>query len=114
MQIIMKIFYKPPFRKFVKKQIRPFQLVIEDEVEKIVINPDEGKAKKGDLTGFQVQKFSYRSQKFLIAYRIQEDKALKEAKKRGCARAVMGTGDRAFQRLPGLCLQIGTNVACMN
>ena len=67
----MKIFYKPPFRKFVKKQIRPFQLVIEDEVEKIVINPDEGEAKKGDLAGFQVQKFSYRSQKFLIAYRIQ-------------------------------------------
>ena len=67
----MKIFYKPPFRKFVKKQTRPFQLVIEDEVEKIVINPDEGKAKKGDLTGFQVQKISYMSQIFLTAYRIQ-------------------------------------------
>jgi len=32
----MEIFYKSPFRKFVKKQTRPFQLVIEDEVERIV------------------------------------------------------------------------------
>ena len=44
--IIMKVFYKPPFRRLVKKQTRPFQLVNEDEVEKIVINPDVGKPKK--------------------------------------------------------------------
>jgi hypothetical protein len=31
----MKILYKPPFRKFVKKQTRPLQLAIEDEIEKI-------------------------------------------------------------------------------
>jgi hypothetical protein len=42
----MKVFYKPPFRRFVKKQTRPFHLVNEDEVEKIVINPDVGKPKK--------------------------------------------------------------------
>ena len=54
-----------------KKQTRPFQLVIEDEVEKIAINPDIGKSKKGDLTGFRVQKFSFKSQKFLIAYRLR-------------------------------------------
>ncbi len=71
MKTIMKIFYKPPFRKFVKKQTRPFQLVIEDEVEKIVTNPDIGNSKKGDLIGFRVQKFSFKSQKFLIAYRLQ-------------------------------------------
>ncbi|MBW1674614.1 MAG: type II toxin-antitoxin system RelE/ParE family toxin [Deltaproteobacteria bacterium] len=58
----MKIFYKLPFKKFVKKQIRSFQLIIEDEVEKIAIKPDIGKLKKGDLAGFRVQKFSYRSQ----------------------------------------------------
>ena len=67
----MKVFYKPPFRRFVKKQTRPFQLTIEDEVERIVINPDMGNPKKGDLARFRVQKFSYRGQKFLIAYRLQ-------------------------------------------
>jgi mRNA-degrading endonuclease RelE of RelBE toxin-antitoxin system len=69
----MKIFYKLPFKKFVKKQIRSFQLIIEDEVERITTNPDIGKSKKGDLAGFRVQKFSYRSQKFLIAYHLQEN-----------------------------------------
>lgn len=72
----MKIFYKLPFRKYVKKQKRPFQLVIEDEVEKIIINPDMGKSKKGDLGGFQVHKFTYGRQKFLIAYRLQEGEIL--------------------------------------
>lgn len=69
----MKAFYKPLFRKFVKKQTRSFQLAIEDEVEKIAINPDIGKSKKGDLVDFRVHKFSYGKQKFLIAYRFQED-----------------------------------------
>jgi mRNA-degrading endonuclease RelE of RelBE toxin-antitoxin system len=67
----MEKFYKPPFRKFVKKQSRPFQLVIEDEVEKIAAKPDLGDAKKGDLSGFRVHKFSYKKQNLLIAYDIQ-------------------------------------------
>ncbi len=66
----MEKIYKPPFRKFVKKQTRPFQLVIEDEVEKVAINPEAGKPKKGDLTGVRVHKFSHNRQKFLIAYRL--------------------------------------------
>jgi mRNA-degrading endonuclease RelE of RelBE toxin-antitoxin system len=70
--MIMEIFYKPPFRKFVKKQTRSFQLVIEDEVEEITISPDMGESKKGDLTGFRVHKFSYGKQKLLIAYRFKE------------------------------------------
>ena len=69
----MGAFYKPPFRKFVKKQTRSLQLVIEDEVEKIIITPDIGEIKKGDLTGFRVHKFAHRKQKFLMAYRFQND-----------------------------------------
>ena len=70
----MEAFYKPPFRKFVKKQTRSFQLVIEDEVEGIMISPDMGESKKGDLTEFRVHKFSYGKQKLLIAYRFMEAK----------------------------------------
>lgn len=71
--VIMGAFFKPPFKKFVKKQTRSFQLVIEDEVEKIIITPDIGETKKGDLTGFRVHKFAHREQKFLIAYRSQNE-----------------------------------------
>jgi len=67
----MKALYKGPFRKFVKKQTRPFQLIIEDEVEKIENNPNTGKAKIGDLAGFRVQTFSYKNHTYLIAYCIQ-------------------------------------------
>jgi len=68
----MEIFYKSPFRKFVKKQTRPFQLVIEDEIEKIVQNPKIGTTKKGHLSGFQIHKFTFKLQEILIAYRIRE------------------------------------------
>ena len=72
----MQIFYKPPFRKFVKRQTRPFQLIIEDEVEKIANNPNTGELKKGDLAGFRVHKFSYGRQRFLIAYCYSEAEVL--------------------------------------
>ena len=66
----MKMIYKPPFRKFVKKQTRPLQLAIEDETEKIALNPLIGETKKGDLQGFQVHKFKFQRQNLLIAYRV--------------------------------------------
>jgi hypothetical protein len=67
----MVIIYKSPFRKFVKKQTRSFQLVIEDEVESIIQNPLSGEGKKGDLAGFRTHKFSYQGQQFLLSYVIQ-------------------------------------------
>lgn len=67
----MNVLYKSAFRKFVKKHSRPFQLVIEDEAERILKDPEMGEAKKGDLAGFRVHKFSFHKQQYLIAYRIQ-------------------------------------------
>ena len=69
----MNAFFKPLFKKFVKKQTRSLQLVIEDEVEKTIITPNIGETKKGDLTGFRVHKFAHRKQEFLIAYRFQNE-----------------------------------------
>jgi hypothetical protein len=69
----MKQLFKPPFRKFVKKQSRPFQLVIEDEVENILNEPDIGEAKKGDLSGLRVHKFNFIGQQFLIAYLFEKN-----------------------------------------
>jgi len=67
----MSVFYKSAFRRFVKKQARPFQLVIEDETEKILKDPEIGEVKKGDLAGFRVYKFIFQKQKYLIAYKVQ-------------------------------------------
>ncbi|MEW6216011.1 MAG: type II toxin-antitoxin system RelE/ParE family toxin, partial [Nitrospirota bacterium] len=66
----MNVLYKLAFRKFVKKQTRPFQLVIEDETEKILKDPEIGESKKGDLAGFRVHKFVFQKQKYLIAYKM--------------------------------------------
>lgn len=67
----MDVFYKPAFRNFVKKQTRPFQLVIEDEIDRIKNNPSTGEIKKGDLAGFRVHKFKFLHQQYLLAYEIQ-------------------------------------------
>jgi len=69
----MLISYKPPFKKFVKKQTRSFQLVIEDEVEAVIQNPLAGEGKTGDLTGFRIHKFSYQGQKYLLSYVIRTE-----------------------------------------
>jgi len=66
----MNVLYKSAFRKFVKKQTRSFQLVIEDEAERILKDPEIGEAKKGDLIGFRVHKFSFHKQEYLIAYKV--------------------------------------------
>jgi hypothetical protein len=68
----MNILYKSPFKIFVKKQNRAFQLVIEDETDKIRNNPDIGEAKGGDLTGFLVHKFVFQKQKYLVAYKSDQ------------------------------------------
>jgi len=67
----MAAFYKSVFRKFVKKQTRPFQLTIEDEIDRIKNNPSIGEIKKGDLAGFRVHKFKFHHQQYLLAYEIQ-------------------------------------------
>jgi hypothetical protein len=66
----MNVLYKSAFRKFVKKQTRFFQLVIEDETERILKDPEMGEAKKGDLAGYRVHKFLFHKQKYLIAYKV--------------------------------------------
>jgi plasmid stabilization system protein ParE len=60
--------YKKPFAQFVKKQRKPFQAAIEDEVLLISDNPELGELKVGDLSGIRVHKFQFNRQEYLIAY----------------------------------------------
>ena len=69
----MDLLYKSAFWKFTKKQSRPFQLAIEDAIERIYKNPEIGREKSGDLAGFRVHKFTFRKQEYLIAYKTSGD-----------------------------------------
>ena len=60
--------YRKPFAQFVKKQSKPFQAAIEDEVLLISENPELGESKTGDLAGIRVYKFKFNRQEYLIAY----------------------------------------------
>jgi hypothetical protein len=73
----MRPHYKPPFAACVKKQRKPFQLVIEDAVENVCAAPNIGEAKTGDLQGIWVYKFSHNRQQYLMAYRPPTDEELK-------------------------------------
>ena len=69
----MVILYKSPFKKFVKKQNRAFQLAIEDEAEYIKNSPEIGETKKGDLSDILIHKFDFQRQGYLMAYKLQKD-----------------------------------------
>ena len=68
--------YKRPFAQFVKKQSKPFQAAIEDEVTFICENPETGEAKIGDLAGIRVHKFKFNRQEYLIAYSQSVDETV--------------------------------------
>jgi mRNA-degrading endonuclease RelE of RelBE toxin-antitoxin system len=65
--------YKKPFTQFVKKQSKPFQAAIEDEVLLISENPELGELKVGDLAGIRVYKFKFNRQEYLIAYSLHAE-----------------------------------------
>jgi hypothetical protein len=70
---VMAIYLKSPFRNFLKRQSRPCQLAIRDEVEKVVDDPAVGESKRGDLADLRVHKFKFQRQEYLIGYRVEEE-----------------------------------------
>ena len=72
----MEKLFTPAFRRFVKKQFLPLRLAIQDEVDRIIADSDIGECKKGDLAGFQVHKFKFHRQEYLIAYEAGDENLL--------------------------------------
>jgi hypothetical protein len=72
----MTIYFKSAFRNYLKKQNRPFQLAIKDEVERVIDDPELGELKKGDLANIRVHKFRFRKQEVLIGYSLENDDLL--------------------------------------
>jgi len=65
----MKIFQSRSFEKTVKKMPASAKTVLDDQIRKIVENPDCGEEKKGDLRGVFVHKFKISAAQYLLAYR---------------------------------------------
>lgn len=66
----MKISVSNAFLRFKKKSNKSIQLEIDEQVKKILENPEIGELKKGDLRGIRVHKFKIKSQLYLISYEV--------------------------------------------
>jgi len=66
----MKISVSNAFLRFKKKSIKNIQIEIDEQVKKILENPEIGELKKGDLRGIRVHKFKFKSQLYLISYEV--------------------------------------------
>ena len=65
----MNVTYYAPFKRFVKKAIKPLKAEIEDSVNLICDDIEIGDLKRGDLASVRVYKFNFNRQEYLIAYR---------------------------------------------
>ncbi len=68
----IKIFQMPIFNRAYKKLHTNQKLAVDEAVALIAANPTEGEAKKGDLAGVYVYKFSCVKQQFLLAYEFDQ------------------------------------------
>ena len=59
------------------EQLRRYRLLkkaIDQDIQKIIGNPQKGEMKKGDLTGIRVFKFKFYNQQMLLAYSVSLDR----------------------------------------
>lgn len=62
------------FEKAIKKPTESQLKLVEDEIEKIIENPEIGEQKKGDLTSLRVHKFQLDKQQALLGYSWFKDR----------------------------------------
>jgi len=64
------------FKKTVKKLPKQHKAILDEEVRKLVNNPDLGERKKGDLDFLRVHKFKLLNQEVLLGYMYEEDEII--------------------------------------
>jgi mRNA-degrading endonuclease RelE of RelBE toxin-antitoxin system len=64
----IEVYETPTFRKALKKLGEPDIEPVEDEIDKVIANPDLGEQKKGDLAHLWVHKFHLNNQQVLLGY----------------------------------------------
>jgi mRNA-degrading endonuclease RelE of RelBE toxin-antitoxin system len=70
----IEVFETPIFRKAFKKLPEPEKVTVEDEIDKIIKDPEIGDQKKGDLDYLRVHKFKLNNQPVLLGYSWQEER----------------------------------------
>ena len=69
---VIEVFETPTFRKVFKKLSEPEKVLVEDEIDKIIDDPDIGDQKNGDLSHLWVHKFKMNDQLVLLGYSWKE------------------------------------------
>lgn len=64
----------PTFKKAFKKLDKKSREFIEDEIDRIIENPEIGELKQGDLSHMRVHKFMMNKQQVLLGYSWLKDK----------------------------------------
>ena len=64
------------FKKTVKKLPRQYKAILDEEIRKLVNDPELGECKKGDLDFLRVHKFKMLNQEVLLGYMYEEDKII--------------------------------------
>ena len=64
------------FKKTVKKLPKQHKALLDEEVRKLINNPDLGERKNGDLDFLRVHKFKLLNQEVLLGYMYEEDEII--------------------------------------
>jgi mRNA-degrading endonuclease RelE of RelBE toxin-antitoxin system len=65
---IIEVYQSNRFEKALDKLSAPLQKIVEDEIDKILANPELGEQKRGDLGYLRVHKFKLNNQLTLLGY----------------------------------------------
>jgi len=71
----MKVNQSGIFSRTVKKLTKNEKKALDRAVRKIMLNPEVGQLKKGDLAGIRVHKYKHTDKQYLLGYRY-DDKAV--------------------------------------
>lgn len=70
----IEVYVSRRFKKALSKLPETQLKIVEDEVDRIIDNPEMGKQKKGDLADLRVHKFKVDDQQALLGYFWLEDR----------------------------------------
>jgi mRNA-degrading endonuclease RelE of RelBE toxin-antitoxin system len=69
----MKVLQSSLFAKTVKKLHKAEKALLDDAIKALLVEPELGDLKTGDLNGVRVYKFKVNTQQMLLAYRYQKE-----------------------------------------
>ncbi|MCC5849055.1 MAG: type II toxin-antitoxin system RelE/ParE family toxin [Verrucomicrobia bacterium] len=76
MSLDREILASPLFGRKAKKLQKVEKRQLDEEVKRILENPEIGQEKKGDLQGVRVHKYKMNNQQMLLAYQVFENEIL--------------------------------------